>query len=124
METPGEVYNSITAYVGKIFREDSGRDPLIMREGASRLFLHYGYAVNSVHFQWRQSYPFFQDAISFLPQYAVNSLLESRMMVVAQAAKLFVVKFQTAPFALFYLLLLTVIRNTKILIKRLLRGDN
>lgn len=124
METPDEVYRSLSRYVGKVFREDADRNPTVLREGAARLFLHYGYAVNAVHGQWRQAEPFFRDAIDLEPRYAVDSLLESRMMVVAQTAGLLVNKFRTAPVALFYLFLCTAMRNTIILVKRLLRGDN
>lgn len=124
MESPEEVYQSLSSYIRKTLKEDSGDDSLVYREGAARLFLHYGYAVNSVYCQRRLSEPFFQEAISFYPRYSIDSLLESRTMVVAQAAKLFIVKFQFAPFALFYLFFLTVLRNSKILITRLLRGYN
>lgn len=124
MESPEEVYRSLSFYVRKIFNEEPGCDPLVYREGAARLFLHYGYAVKSVCCQWRLSDPFFQDAICFYPRYSIDSLLESRMMVVAQAAKLFVVNFKLEPFALLSLLLTTVKRNVIILIKRLSRGYN
>jgi glycosyltransferase involved in cell wall biosynthesis len=64
MEDPREVFQSVSYYVGKVFREDGDVSPSLLRRRASGLFLHYGLAVWSRKEIRRLSRPFLRCALS------------------------------------------------------------
>ena len=64
MEHPQKVFQSVSYYVDKVFREDTDVDPDLLRRQASAFFLHYGKAVWSLKGR-RYSRPFLRASLRY-----------------------------------------------------------
>lgn len=78
MVDPDREYLAVAQYVDKIFRDDGIRDPVMLRAGASRLFLHYGLAVFA-GYDHKRAMEFFVRSFVFEPTLPTSYFLKHRL---------------------------------------------